>query len=461
MKRDWQEKKVVVIGAARQGLAASRYLAKRSAQVVLTDSRPLSDFKDLEGQLSGFAIKLNLGGHPTGILDGADVVCVSGGVPLTIPLIKEAEDRGIPLTNDSQLFMEEVNARVIGITGSAGKTTTTILTGAIARAALEPKVKVWVGGNIGFPLIEHLEEIQPEDWVVHEFSSFQLEQMTLSPHIAVITNITPNHLDRHKTMEAYTAVKTRILKFQSAKDFAVINREDPGSRSLDVKTSASIFTFGFNLSSGKEPAVFIKGANLMAFDGRDEAILFPINVLKLPGRHNLANAMAACAASLAAGFPAQAMQKGIGSVECIPHRLEFVREFNGIQWFNDSIATAPERVMAAMGALEGPLVMLLGGRDKDLPWEDLAEMVHERQAKVVLFGEAGSLINSALKKYEGDKHSYPLFQVKTLQEAVQKAAEIAEKGDKVVLSPGGTSYDAYRDFEERGEQFRNLVKALQ
>ena len=406
-------------------------------------------------------IELHLGGHPTDILEGTDVVCVSGGVPLTISLIKEAQARGIPLTNDSQLFMEEVAARVIGITGSAGKTTTTILTGAIAKAALEPKVKVWVGGNIGFPLIEHLEEIQPEDWVVHEFSSFQLEQMTLSPHIAVITNITPNHLDRHKTMEAYTAAKTHILEYQNAKDFAVINREDPGSRNLTKKTSASIYTFGFNMPSGKDPAVFIKDANFMTFDGREEMTLFPTKILKLPGRHNLANAMAACAASLAAGFSSQAMQAGIGSVKGIPHRLELVREFNGIQWINDSIATAPERVMAAMRALEGPLVMLLGGRDKDLPWEDLAAMLYERQAKVVLFGEASSLVKKALTNFKGIGATYPLFQVKTLNEAVLKAAEIAEKGDKVLLSPGGTSYDAYRDFEERGEHFRDLVKALQ
>ena len=451
---------MIVIGAARQGLAASRYLARRSARVLLTDNRPRSYFNDLEAELSGFAVELYLGGHPIEILDGADVICVSGGVPLTIPFIKEAQARSIPLTNDSQLFMEEVDAKVIGITGSAGKTTTTVLTGAVAKAALEPKVKVWVGGNIGFPLIEHLEEIQPEDWVVHEFSSFQLEQMTLSPHIAVITNITPNHLDRHKTMEAYTAAKTHILEYQSAKDFAVFNRDDAGSMHLADKTSASIITFGFNTPSGKNPGVFIKDENLIAFDGRDEAILFPTNTLKLPGRHNLANAMAACAACLAAGFPAHSMREGIGFVEGIPHRLELVREFKGIQWINDSIATAPERVMAAMRAIEGPLVMLLGGRDKDLPWEELAAMLHERRSKVVLFGEAGSLVSAALNKYEGAALTYPLLQVKTLEEAVQKAAETAEKGDKVLLSPGGTSYDAYRDFEERGEHFRNLVKAL-
>jgi UDP-N-acetylmuramoylalanine--D-glutamate ligase len=356
--------------------------------------------------------------------------------------------------------MEEVNAKVIGITGSAGKTTTTILTGAIAKAAHEPKVKVWVGGNIGFPLIEHLDEIQPEDCVVHEFSSFQLDQMTISPHIAVITNITPNHLDRHKTMESYIAAKKRIIEFQSAKDFAILNREDPVSEKLIEKTHASLLTFGFNKPVEKKPGVYIEKENFMFFDGQNEIILFPIGTLRLPGQHNFANAMAACAASYAAGFTIQAMGKGIGSVDGIPHRLELVGEINGIQWINDSIATAPERVMAAMLAIAGSLVMLLGGRDKDLPWEDLASMLHERQPKVVLFGEASNLVYEALKKYEGAAFSYPVFQVNTLKEAVIKAAEISEKGDKVLLSPGGTSYDAYRDFEERGEHFKNLVKAL-
>ena len=460
MKRDWQGKKVVVIGAARQGLAASRYLARMSASIILTDSRSPSEFGDLAKHFSGLTIELKLGGHPMEILNDADMVCVSGGVPLTIPLIQEALRRGIPLTNDSQLFMEEVDAKVIGITGSAGKTTTTILTGAIAKAAVEPKGKVWVGGNIGYPMIEHLEEIHAQDWVVHEFSSFHLEQMTISPHIAVITNITLNHLDRHKTMPAYTAAKTRILDFQNPQDFAVLNHDDSGSYNLRGKAAGSLLTFGFNKPEGKSRGIFLGDESFMLFNGQNEKKLFSASALRLPGRHNLANAMAACAASLAAGFSVEAMRMGISSVEGIPHRLELVKVFNGIRWINDSIATTPERVMAAMCALEGPLVMLLGGRDKDLPWENLATLLHEMHPKVVLFGEAGSLINTALKKYEGISPSYPIFQVKTLEEAVKKAADIAETDESVLLSPGGTSYDAYRDFEERGEHFRNLVKAM-
>ena len=461
MKRNWQGKKVIVIGAARQGLAASRYLAGKSAHVILTDQRPLSEFGDLTKFLGALPIELQLGSHPIEILDGADVVCVSGGVPLTIPLIVEAQRRGIPLTNDSQLFMEETSAKIIGITGSAGKTTTTILTGAIAKAAAEPKVKVWVGGNIGYPMIEHLAEIQPEDWVVHEFSSFQLEQMTISPHIAVITNITPNHLDRHKTMDAYTAAKTRILDFQSGQDFAVLNREDPGSFNLRDKVKGSLLTFGFSKPKNNERGIFIENDHLMACDGQIEKKLFSVGALRLPGRHNLANAMAACTACLAASFPLNAMEKGISSVEGIPHRLELVREIHGVSWINDSIATTPERVMAAIHAVEGPLVLLLGGRDKDLPWQDLTALLHDMRPKVVLFGEAARLIDAAIKKTEGSATSYPVYVTENLDEAVRKATEVSKSGDKVLLTPGGTSYDAYRDFEERGEHFRNLIKELE
>jgi UDP-N-acetylmuramoylalanine--D-glutamate ligase len=460
MKRNWQGKKVIVIGAARQGLAASHYLAGKLANVFLTDSRPFSEIGNIADQFTNLSVELHLGGHPIEILNGADIVCVSGGVPLTIPFIQEAQKRGIPFTNDSQLFMEEVNAKVIGITGSAGKTTTTVLTGEIAKAAVEPKSNVWVGGNIGFPLIEHLDEIKPQDWVVHEFSSFQLEQMTISPHIAVVTNITPNHLDRHKTMEAYTTSKVRILDYQTCQDFAVLNRDDSGSYNLCEKVAGSLLTFGFNKPDGKNQGIFIDKEYFTLYDGHDEKKLMATSTLQLSGRHNIANAMAACTACIAAGFSYEAMRAGINSVKGISHRLELVGECNGVRWINDSIATAPERVMAAMRAIEGPLVMLLGGRDKDLPWDDLASLIHERHPKVVLFGEAGGLVFKALKNYEGNYPSYPIFQVETLDEAVKKAAEIAKKGDSILLSPGGTSYDAYHNFEERGDHFRTLVKAM-
>jgi UDP-N-acetylmuramoylalanine--D-glutamate ligase len=364
------------------------------------------------------------------------------------------------ITNDSQIFMESVKAKVIGITGSAGKTTTTMLTGAVAKTAMEPCVKVWVGGNIGMPMIDHLEEIEPEDWVVLELSSFQLDQMNISPQIAVILNITPNHLDRHKTMQAYTEAKARILDFQDENGIAILNREDSGSIGLKGRVKGRLITFGFSKSDSAEPEIFIQDDFICYTDGTLVDELVPLDSLKLSGRHNLANAMAACAVGASLGFDPKALREGIESVTGVPHRLELIREKDGVRWYNDSIATAPERVMAALQAIDGPLVLLLGGRDKDLPWEGLAKILHTVKPKVILFGEAAELIQNALQAFEKGQPAFPIWKVDTLSGAVRQASEVAVSGESVLLSPGGTSFDAYKDFEARGEHFRQLVEEL-
>ena len=454
--KNWQGKQVLVIGAARQGLAASRFLAGQGAQVMLNDNRPQDKFAAIIPDLEKQGIRWYFGGHPLELLQDVDLVCVSGGVPLELPLIQEAQQRGIPLSNDSQIFMQAVKANVIGITGSAGKTTTTTLCGEITKAALTPPRKAWVGGNIGFPLIEDLAAIQSEDWAVVEFSSFQLDLMTSSPHIAVVLNITPNHLDRHKTMAVYTAAKAHILKHQNMDDIAILNRDDPGSLGLTGEVRGNLLTFGFNpplYGNG----VYVEDDHIAVTWQENVTPLVPLNALHLTGRHNLANALAACAASFAAGFSPEAMRSGIDAVKGVPHRLELVRKRAGVLWYNDSIATAPERVMAAVRAMQMPLVLLLGGRDKDLPWDELANLLAERKPKVILFGEAGNLINKALL---GGGADYPIAQVPDLQSAVQEADRIAVAGDCVLLSPGGTSFDAFIDFEERGEYYRKIVKEL-
>jgi UDP-N-acetylmuramoylalanine--D-glutamate ligase len=454
--QNWQGKRILVIGAARQGLAASRFLAAHGALVTLNDSRPQQMFNNCLDSLEKLGIRCHFGGHPLELLQEIDLICVSGGVPLELPLIQAALQKGIPLSNDSEIFMQAVPARVLGITGSAGKTTTTTLCGEIAKAALAAPHRVWVGGNIGFPLIENLEEMQAEDWAVVEFSSFQLELMTVSPHIALVLNITPNHLDRHKTMQAYTAAKAHILLHQNENDFAILNRDDPGSLSLAGQVRGRLLTFGFNPPENGEGCWLDNGEIKMKSRGNISSLM-PTSALHLTGRHNLANALAACAAAYAAGFPPEAMQQGIAAVKGVPHRLELVRERSGVRWYNDSIATAPERVMAAVHAIQTPLVLLLGGRDKDLPWGDLAGLLRARRPKVILFGEAGDLIRTALLK---SGVNYPLDQVSNLEDAVKKADQIAVAGESVLLSPGGTSFDAFRDFEERGECFRRLVKEL-
>ena len=460
---NWSGKKVIVIGAARQGTALSRYLASKGAQVILTDMHSLDDLPANLPDLEKLGIQLRLGGHPLELLEGADLVCVSGGVPLTIPFIQAAMQRGIPLSNDSQIFLEACPAQVIGITGSSGKTTTTALVGLMAQKYFEMKQnghRAWVGGNIGNPLIEQVDQIDEDDLVVLELSSFQLELMTRSPQIAAILNITPNHLDRHGSMQAYIAAKGRILRFQHPGDVAILNRDDPGSWSLAENLKSDLISFGFQKPDSKQNGTYIYKDAIWLQLGRESLKMLPLEWIQLPGRHNIANVLAACAIATAASLALPAIQTAIEEFTGIPHRLEFIRNINGADWYNDSIATAPERTMAAIEAFEGPLVLLLGGRDKKLPWDDLSQLIHQRVRAVVLFGEAAGLIERALGAVKKGETLQVISRCNTLEEAVQAAAKLAQPGDTVLLSPGCTSFDAFKDFEERGEYFRKLVNAL-
>jgi UDP-N-acetylmuramoylalanine--D-glutamate ligase len=452
--------RVLVLGGARQGVALARFLAEKNALVTLNDNRSAENFSDLVIELGALGIQTFFGSHPLTLLDECDLVCISGGVPLDLPIVQEAQKRGIPLSNDSQILFEGLKAKAIGITGSAGKTTTTTMVGEIAKKSVRDGQKAWIGGNIGVPLIPYLAEIGPRDVVILELSSFQLELMTISPAVATITNITPNHLDRHGTMQAYTAAKAHILDYQHPSDTAILNREDAGAWDLRNKVRGKLITFGLQEPKGDLAGTFLRENSLWIKDGVLEQEICPNHSVRLRGTHNLLNALAACATAHAAGFSKEAMQAGIEEVHGISHRLEFIRQWHGADWYNDSIATTPERTLAAIRSFHEPLVLLLGGRDKHLPWMDLAAEIHQRADHIILFGEAASLIYSALDSYEKHNFPYTLERTGTLPEAIQAAAKIVQEGDVVLLSPGGTSYDAFKDFEERGELFRKLVEEL-
>jgi UDP-N-acetylmuramoylalanine--D-glutamate ligase len=459
----WNGKKILMIGAARQGLALTRFLAEKGADVILNDRRPEEALVQAQQELADLDITWVLGEHPPEILDKVDLVCLSGGIPLDLPIVQEARQRGINLSNDSQIFLEEVPCPVIGITGSAGKTTTTALVGEIAHrhyAIRKPDHQVWVGGNIGYPLIQEVDKMQPDDLAVVEFSSFQLELMNLSPHIAAVLNITPNHLDRHKTMSAYTAAKANILSHQGAEDIAILNRDDPRVRNLYREVKGRMLTFGMNPPHNKQDSTYFKRGRLFLQASGQVAKIMKADMVNLRGTHNIYNVLAAIAISAAAQFSLQAIYEGILEFEGVPHRLEFVREWGGASWYNDSIATAPERTIAAINAFDNPLILLAGGRDKDLPWDGLAQLIRQRVDHLVLFGEAAGLIAEAVGQTSAGERPYSIDRCEGLEEAVQKAAERVEPGDIVLLSPGGTSFDAFVDFEERGKRFMQWVKAL-
>ena len=455
------------MGFGRQGRALAKWLPKQGATVIVTDKRTNKELPIDRAEYPG--VRFIMGRHPKSILRDVDFICVSGGVPLDLPILQEAREQGIRLTNDAQLFMERCPAPIIGITGSAGKTTTTTLVSEIVKRA---GYKTWVGGNIGDVLLDDLENINKDDVVVMELSSFQLELMETSPQVAAILNITPNHLDRHKTMESYVAAKANIIKYQSPTDIAILSADDATTHALEMVANGEVVTF--SARSMVPNGAFCVGNRLVLAGAASydyvPHVLAQKDEIPLRGDHNVLNVLAACAIAGSLGLALdrpgispETMREVILEFQPVPHRLEVVREVEGVTYINDSIATAPERLVAALRSFSEPLVLLLGGADKDLPWEEAVHLALQKARHIVLFGESG-------EKQVGDK-ALRLFKlmgadekvvsrVDDLEAAIKRAKEVAQEGDIVLLSPGGTSYDAYQDFAKRGEHFRDLVNAL-
>jgi UDP-N-acetylmuramoylalanine--D-glutamate ligase len=458
---NWNGTRTLILGAARQGVALARWLSRHGSNVTLNDSRHADDLASAQASLADTNVTWAAGGHSLELLDNTDVLCLSGGVPLTLPIVQEAVKRGIPLSNDSQIFMEAVPCKTIGITGSAGKTTTTTLVGEMAKLDYETRniQHAFVGGNIGDPLINYVDDMKSDDIAIMELSSFQLDQMTISPNISAVLNITPNHLDRHGTMEAYINAKARILEFQTENDIGVLGCDDTGAWNLRDKVKGRLFTFSLHeLDEGLDGA-YLQDGLLNLRDGNAYLPLLLREKIQLRGDHNVSNVLAAFAVGHAAGFKLDNMLEAVEEFRGVMHRLELVRELRGVRWYNDSIATAPERSMAAIHAFDEPIVLMLGGRDKDLPWDELAKLICRRVDHLVVFGEAGEMIQKTVASVGGER-GVDVRRAESLKDAVTLAVEAASAGDVVLLSPGGTSFDEFKDFAERGEAFKKWVLEL-
>lgn len=440
--------RIVILGLARQGAALARFAAENGASVVVSDLRRADQLAEAMFPLANFDIEYVLGHHPDSLLDGADVLAISGSVPADAGFVNLARERGITITNDSQEFLARCPAAVIGITGSAGKSTTTSLVGAMCATT---GTTTYVGGNIGKPLISDLKQIDDGDYVVQELSSFQLEIWQRSPRIAAILNITPNHLDRHKTMDVYTDAKANILRFQGEGDVAVLS---PDLMHLYPLVQGRLRTFGV---APVADGAFVRDDMIVLQDAVGERDVIALDEIRLRGEHNVLNVLAAVTIADAAGVPIEAIQAAIRSFTGIAHRLELVAEVDGVQYVNDSIATAPERAMAAIRAFDEPLILLTGGRDKDLDWEKWADLVDQRVQTVILFGELGEMVHDVLRGWNVPS---AVYQVSALADAVQLSRAIARPGDVVLLSPGGTSFDKFSDFAERGDQFAAQVRSF-
>lgn len=454
-------KRILILGLARQGEALARFAAGAGAEVVVSDLRPAEALRQPLQNLNGLDITYVLGEHPMTLLDGTDAVAVSGGVPVSAPIVAAARRRGIRITNDSLEFVSRSPAPVVGITGSAGKTTTTSLCGEIGRQSGR---KTWVGGNIGRPLLGDLPQMRAGDLVVQELSSFQLEvwssdfgnEEIKGPSMAAVLNVTPNHLDRHKTMQAYADAKANLLRHQDDDSAAVLCADDEGAMSLARHVRGRLRTY--SAQGAVEDGAFVQAGQVWLRGDGNDIELCQLGEISLPGEHNVLNVLAAVTLADCAGIDPQSMRRAITAFEGVPHRLEVVARIGEVTYVNDSIATAPERSLAGIAAFDEPLVLLAGGRDKEMAWETWAQRVAKRARHVVLFGELAPQLDELLARQEGRVAT--VTRRESFDEAVVCASEVARPGDVVLLSPGGTSYDAFADFEERGERFRDRVEAL-
>jgi len=457
-------KKVAVVGLAVNNTPLIRYLVQASAEVTVLDQKKPELLEKYLRQISDLTLQYQLGPEYLSNLDGQDVVFLSPGIPRNLPPIQAAKKKGVRFSSELQLFFSLNKSPVIGVTGSSGKTTTTTLIGEML-ARFRP---TRVGGNIGRPPLSFLSELKKETWIVLELSSFQLQNLGHSPHIAVVTNVTPNHLDIHSSMEEYIDAKSEVLKNQSHNDFAVLNWDNDITRSMVEQVKGECFFF--SRLCQLERGAYLKGDELvLAIKDTDQSgdsvehICYR-NDLTLLGEHNLENVLAAALTARLAGAPMGIITTVIKEFKGVEHRLEPVRELGGVRYYNDSISTTPTRAVAGLSAIDAPIILIAGGYDKRLPFDEFAEVAAERCRAVYLFGATARQIEEAfnqVKRLRKKQRGFPQIKlVSNLEVAVKLAKNIAVPGDVVLLSPACASYDMFRNFEERGALFKKLVSEL-
>lgn len=443
-----RDSRILVIGAGREGMSAARFLAATGAYVTLTD-RKSHILRDYPGDSSG---RITESPEVINALDSIEAVVVSPGVPDSNPLLAEAMRRGLPITNATQIFFQRCPCPIVGVTGSSGKSTTTALIASILR---EDGRDVALGGNIGNPMLDLLEDLHLHSIAVLELSSFQLQFLDVSPHLAVVTNVTPNHLDRHRDFAAYLAAKTNILSNAKATDIAVLNRDDPIVREMRRRTKANVLWFGLEHDEGLNG--YVKdGAISVTLEGHQRQII-DTGSLPLPGQHNLANALAATCAAAALGVETDSIAAALSTFHGLPHRLERVAVVDEVLYVDDSIATSPERAAVGLDSTATPVVLIAGGRSKHLPWLPMLKAIDGKAHTVVLVGEAAGDLQEAIEGFEWH-HPVASVRAPSFAEAVTLGRSKAQKGDTTLLSPGCTSYDMFSDYEERGNAFKSAVE---
>jgi UDP-N-acetylmuramoylalanine--D-glutamate ligase len=456
---DLKGRRVAVLGLARSGAAAARMLADAGAVVTIYDRRPASELGDAVSSLGDRPVRLALAADPAAaraLLGASDLIVTSPSIsarfPTTDPWLREAlvaaEAEGVELLSEVELFLRLTRARVLAVTGTKGKTTTTALVGAILDSGGVPHA---VGGNIGTPLVERVAELGPDDWAVLELSELQLPTISRGAEIAVYTNIAADHLDRHAGVDAYRAVKARLAELTARSGRVVLNADDPGCRELGARLpAASIAWYGLEAA---EP--WLSGCLADGWlEVRGERVM-PASEVPIPGRHLLADVLAAALATALVGVPPAAIAGGVRGFGGVPHRLEVVGERDGVRYVNDSQATIPLAAIAALEAYAPARVVLIaGGQGKALDYAPFADAIAERCRAAVLIGETAA----ELERLIGER--VPVHRAATMDEAVRVAGGLALAGDVVLLSPAAASFDMFTDYAARGDAFRSAVAAL-
>ena len=450
----WREtlaaRHVTVVGLARSGVAACRLLRALGARVTGNDARAAAAVGPEVRALEAEGVRLILGGHPAETFRAAELVVVSPGVPADHPALARCRERGVPVIGEVELAYRTMTAEFVAITGTNGKTTTTALTGALLAESGRP---VLVAGNIGRPLTGEALAFPAEGWVVAEVSSFQLETVdAFRPHVAAVLNVTPDHLDRHGSFEAYVEAKARIFRNQAWTDCAVLNADDPGAAALAPAVSARLLWFSRQRAVSRGAWVR-DGWVTLRLAGEDQPVC-PVGEIALRGAHNLENVLAATACAGALGVPPPRLRAAIGVFRAVAHRIQWVRERAGVAFYNDSKGTNVDATLKALAAFAEPVVLIAGGRDKGQRFDALADAARGRVKAAVLIGEGRATIGPALRAVTRVEDA------ESMGEAVRRAAALAAPGDVVLLSPACASFDMFRDYEHRGEVFVEEVRAL-
>ncbi|MCX5849964.1 MAG: UDP-N-acetylmuramoyl-L-alanine--D-glutamate ligase [Deltaproteobacteria bacterium] len=442
-------KKIVVIGMGKTGIATARFLGKQGAKVAVTDEQPIDKWG---GEFEQIAKEkwLEIGSYNIRILTGACIVVPSPGVPPHNVLLVEAQKRNIPVISEIEIAYRFLKVPVIAVTGTNGKTTTTTLLGEILKGSGK---KTFVGGNIGNPLIEYAEGSQKDDFIVAEISSFQLQWIEkFRPFIAMLLNITCDHINYHGSFSEYRRIKTRIFANQTKADLAIINAADPEQEDIASIINARVIKFSSKRVLQK--GIFIKKNNIgLRMPGKNEE-QYPLSIINLPGLHNMENVMAAIMAARFCGCSQENIIAAVAAFRGLPHRIEFAGEKNSVKFYDDSKGTNVGSVARALETFTQPVILLLGGRDKDGDFETLKPMLAAKAKKVILFGEARDRIASLI-----DGHT-PMLKKTKLREAIESAYKEAQSGDVILLSPGCASFDEFANYKERGIFFKDVVRNL-